>query len=567
MKKYSTPGVRRSILELEHEYEKGINEDLAKVMTAWAYIKALPPDDPNSFFIIGGFHGEPFAGEGATNPQWWGGYCNHANVLFPTWHRAYLHRLEKALQTTPGCEDVMMPYWDETDTYSTTYGIPHSLTDQYFTFRHTVPDCLKAQHIWCAGKKIENPLASFTFPAAITDTIQGDFSDYSKPEGYKTVRYPLSGLVGSSDFQEQTAEHNSMFTDYNTNVAILNANILQWLNYQVYYVPDANFSPSDKPPVHTTAAGIAKAFADCLDAPNYNAFSNVQSAAHFNEVNAPEKQVVALEQPHNDIHLSVGGFNLPATVNQGGPGSDFSQISDANADMGENDTAGLDPIFYFHHCNIDRVFWLWQQKHGFTDHLEISADPNDPGNFNGYNGGNGQGPANGQTENEMLRMDTALQPFRKANGDFYTSADCVNIEKQLGYQYSEGSLAPQKKRTELVSAAVEPKSSLKLHISGINRAGIKGSFIVAAFATVKNRKYLLGYHSVLSRWKVEGCANCQVHLNVFGSIGLHMYTTEQVKEMDFHVELHGREGRNKARFEKFRALSSTDNKPYKLEIR
>jgi len=92
--KQNTQNLRRSILVLQNEYEAGINNQLEKVMTAWAYIKALPPTDPNSFFTIGGYHGEPFAGEGATNPQWWGGYCNHANVLFPTWHRAYLYKLE-----------------------------------------------------------------------------------------------------------------------------------------------------------------------------------------------------------------------------------------------------------------------------------------------------------------------------------------------------------------------------------------------------------------------------------------------------------------------------------------
>ena len=30
---------------------------------------------------------------------------------------------------------------------------------------------------------------------------------------------------------------------------------------------------------------------------------------------------------------------------------------------------GLDPIFFFHHCFVDQVFWLWQTRHGFTDHL------------------------------------------------------------------------------------------------------------------------------------------------------------------------------------------------------
>ncbi|MGB8768634.1 MAG: hypothetical protein WCC92_03400 [Candidatus Korobacteraceae bacterium] len=54
-------------------------------MRAWKGIKELPPEDPHSFFVLGGYHGEPFRGGGWGNSQYWGGYCNHGNVLFPTW--------------------------------------------------------------------------------------------------------------------------------------------------------------------------------------------------------------------------------------------------------------------------------------------------------------------------------------------------------------------------------------------------------------------------------------------------------------------------------------------------
>lgn len=33
-------------------------------------------------------------------------------------------------------------------------------------------------------------------------------------------------------------------------------------------------------------------------------------------------------------------------------------------DMASQTTAGYDPIFFAHHCNIDRMWWQWQQKHG-----------------------------------------------------------------------------------------------------------------------------------------------------------------------------------------------------------
>src|SRR4051812_12335605 len=96
-------GVRRSITDLQKDYDSGNKTALENLMRAWKGFKELPPPDPNSFFVIGGYHGEPFRGQGETNPAWWGGYCQHGTVLFPSWHRAYLFRLEQALQSIPGC--------------------------------------------------------------------------------------------------------------------------------------------------------------------------------------------------------------------------------------------------------------------------------------------------------------------------------------------------------------------------------------------------------------------------------------------------------------------------------
>jgi tyrosinase len=47
-----------------------------------------------------------------------------------------------------------------------------------------------------------------------------------------------------------------------------------------------------------------------------------------------------LESFHDDVHVWVGG------------------------DMMNITTAAFDPLFYAHHCMIDRVWYLWQVKHG-----------------------------------------------------------------------------------------------------------------------------------------------------------------------------------------------------------
>jgi tyrosinase len=533
--------VRKSILEIQEQYAKGNKKELEDLMRAWKGIKELTPDDPKSFFMLGGFHGEPFRGEGKTDSAYWGGYCMHGNVLFPTWHRVYLHKLEEALQSIPGCKDVMLPYWDETDKYSLTKGIPSCLTDETFILD---------------GKTIPNPLRSFIMPVAIIDLIDNGSPQqpsYSKPKGYETVRFPLSGLVGTEADRVATAAYNKQF-DKASRLKYLNDNVVAWLS-------DTGSNP--RRPI-TTVNDLYKM---CLTAPNYTVFSNTTSYAQYNNDN-PANTTQPLEQPHNDVHISVGGPNRVQTP----------PVTDANGDMGENDTAGLDPIFYFHHCNVDRMFWLWQKQNGFTDHLDIIAD------YPGTKSSDAQGPTPGYSLNSVLDLNSPLYPFAKKGelpypykkhdpADVYVSNDCINIEKQLNFTYSLGSLEkPAKSKTEAMTEETpipinEGNSRKQLFVTDINRGDINGSFIIAAYITVNGQRDLLGYHSVLSRKNVKGCANCLTHLDVAASFRLNNYTDEELQNATFDVEIHGKEAANKTVFESFKNAAATNAIPaYTLDV-
>jgi tyrosinase len=52
------------------------------------------------------------------------------------------------------------------------------------------------------------------------------------------------------------------------------------------------------------------------------------------------------QTPHNDIHVQIAGLML------------------------DPDQAGLDPIFWLHHCNVDRLWWVWDDA--------SRANPTDP---------------------------------------------------------------------------------------------------------------------------------------------------------------------------------------------
>ena len=59
-----------------------------------------------------------------------------------------------------------------------------------------------------------------------------------------------------------------------------------------------------------------------------------------------------LEDIHDQIHGWVGGLRNPARPQEGG------------GDMGSVAVAAFDPIFWAHHCMIDRIWYLWQLRQG-----------------------------------------------------------------------------------------------------------------------------------------------------------------------------------------------------------
>ncbi|HET9441802.1 MAG TPA: tyrosinase family protein [Acidimicrobiales bacterium] len=490
--------VRRSLTAVQDDYAKGDKAELEALWRAWKGIKELPPDDPCSFFTIGGYHGEPFRGAGWGSSAYWGGYCNHGNVLFPTWHRAYLLRLEDALRSVPGCADVTLPFWDETSDESATSGIPWALT---------------VENVELDGRTIPNPLRSFVFTRGIVDHLSPfPDADYSKPVGYETVRYPLSGLVGPAD-RGATEAHNKKFPDHDLNVKLLNLNVVSWLTAGI--VVQGKF----------TEYNVRRQYRDCLDAPNYTAFSNTTSAAEWNDQVDAADAVVPLESPHNHVHLAVGGFEIPG---QG----DFSPIAGANGDMGENDTAGLDPIFFFHHCHVDRMFWLWQKRHASTGALDIIEG------YPGTNSVDSQGPTPGVTPNSWLGVDSPLAPFRHPDGRPVVSADCVDIEQQLGYTYGPGSL--EELAAPAALRAGPPERRGLISVRGVNRAAISGSFLISAFADVDGVRQHIGTEAILSRWHVEGCMNCQTHLEARAHFPIHEHMVAALDPDSVRIEVHTR---------------------------
>ena len=108
----------------------------------------------------------------------------------------------------------------------------------------------------------------------------------------------------------------------------------------------------------------------------------------------------SLEGIHNTIHNAVGG-----------PNGHMTYLA----------TSAFDPIFWLHHCNVDRLFALWQGIY--------------PNSYGGSQvaPGNTWTIAQGSTQNG----NSPLTPFhRNANGDFWTT-NLVRSWWTFGYTYPE----------------------------------------------------------------------------------------------------------------------------------
>ncbi|KAG8529701.1 uncharacterized protein KY384_005182 [Bacidia gigantensis] len=424
--------IRVSIQKLEAEYNLANRKPLENLITAWRGIRSLPPEDPNSFFAIAGFHGEPFHGPGVKDDKW----------------------------SFPGCQDVTIPFLDELWTVKNPKDNP-------------VPLVLTNPHFAIAGKgDTSNPLCSYALQKGLKEKVTGADNRYTNPEGYETVRYPLSGLVGTDKDKADTLKHNSIYASSATEK--LNANVKEWLLGTVKLADDGN--PETQP---ADTYSIVERFQTCLRAPKYTVFTNMasQKQAIEDAGGDPLKDhfIQSLESPHNAIHLALGGFYQEGSYNA-------NPILGANGDMGDNETTAFDPIFFLHHAFIDLMFWKWQKKWKKTAWDSLDVIEFYPGTVV-VEGSTGYPPGT------LLTMNSPLYPFKNSKGGYYTPNDMVDIVNQLDYKYEEDELKG-------LEAAAEPEIIGLAKLSKINRAKSEGSF------------------SVLSHNNIGGCANYQNFLDI-----------------------------------------------------
>ena len=466
----SGPRLRPSLESLQTEYLSGNQKPLQDLMLAFKGIKDLAANHPHSYHKISSFHGygidfsenKPIPKSESDFP-FTHNICPHSTVIFPTWHRCYILRLEKALQFIN--KDVMMPYWDQLSEETLAKGIPWALTQAKVKF---------------GDEMMDNPLCSFQHPYNLRDPRN---KTIYKPAQVNTVRFPLCGSY-FDHYPDDVNAYNKNFQDAEQNVKALNEYLVQ------YVLADAE-----------------KDWKACLKVEKYDNFSNTRSVG-------PKE--TSLEGPHNTIHAAVGSVQFFI------PKSETDQYELASGDMASVPLAAFDPIFYFHHCFVDRMFWEWQTRHNTTSSIPMVG-------------------------NQTYNLKTPLKPFKKNDKDFYTSADCASIES-LGYTYPAFTISSANKEQRRALRSAGPEKSLfskkVLSVSGIDRSKIRGTFVIEAYARVEihGAKYYLGRHTVFSRFDLENCENCIQTLDITAHFPLKNIMIAHEAHLSFTAKLKFKKG-------------------------
>jgi tyrosinase len=88
--------------------------------------------------------------------------------------------------------------------------------------------------------------------------------------------------------------------------------------------------------------------------------------------------------------------------------------------------------------------------------------------------------------------------------------------------------------------------------------------MISAFVNIDGKRHHLGTEAVLSRWHVEGCANCQTHLRVRAAFRLHGLPAAPEK---IEVEVKTRDGLLGGGAHTMALVAASAAPPFKIALR
>ncbi|KAJ5253116.1 hypothetical protein N7489_003526 [Penicillium chrysogenum] len=349
----------------------------------------LDPKERLSYFQVAGIHGQPFVRWDDPSPEpMKNGYCFHSHVIFPIWHRPYVLLFEQVLydimvkEVIPQfpeahqaswrqqAESWRLPFWD-------------------WARNGRVPDLAKYPTITVPSPqggsvRINNPLFQFRMPTDKPMRSEGVGTENTWENDAEQEEYKNFGnAIGTSRWPD---EEDQRPTSEGWRHGVVN-------NRKVADAFNAHEGYNDKN--HGPAAEMVYRL---LTVPmDYTTFASTNPTSKDQNVD----EDLNIEYTHNNIHGWTG----------------------AAGHMGNVPVASFDPLFFLHHCNIDRLFAIWQALNPDKWMDNIPADNATIRDSFG--------------KEHIVNGNTPLQPFRRdAEGNYWTP-EGVRFTPNLGYSYPE----------------------------------------------------------------------------------------------------------------------------------
>ncbi|KZS90419.1 Di-copper centre-containing protein [Sistotremastrum niveocremeum HHB9708] len=362
---------------------------------AMARFQNLKVEDKLSFWQVAGIHGQPLVpwDENTESQSPGSGYCTHGSILFPLWHRPYIVLFEQRLyeimrddiipsfpqnqqaDLLAAAQTWRFPYWD----WAAKKSRPGFKAPNY-----DVPLLVKSANVdvlSSTGKQtIANPLYSFK-----TKTPMGKHGIYGL-QPIDSAPYDICEATSKcppAPGPRTQAQWVDGVQNYDEVVSSLRGH--QWYEGEQY--------------TDTLGETVYRLFSEDY----FSSYDTFSSTAYVEQGGSAD--YLSLEDIHNNIHNWVGGEN--------------------GGHMANVPVAAFDPIFWFHHCNIDRQCAIWQA-------LNPNAWFDDPSQQLVDNSGNWSTPP-GTTDTP----NSALAPFHTDTQGTYWIANDVRDWTKLGYSYPE----------------------------------------------------------------------------------------------------------------------------------
>lgn len=292
----------------------------------------LPPDHPHNWFRNAFVHMID---------------CPHGNWWFYVWHRGYIGYFEQTIRAVTNEDSFALPYWDWTQLPQ----IPDGMFDDYLTPAST-------------------PFLPYT--GSVTA-----FTNYMKPA---LTKY-WAGL-SAAQLAQQAKRHYTSVDDVWSDIlgyAMCDGDSVPISQNQAFVITGgARYLTRDNPKLNDKTAAnvvIGKILAGLSpkgfnlteqdgSTDPINSFTSSHTASHH--VPPPNSTVFSTLEgfPHNKVHNFIGGYgSLPDDALQPGP---FGNMT--------NNLSPIDPIFFLHHANMDRLWDVWTRKQVA---LGLSPKPSD----------------------------------------------------------------------------------------------------------------------------------------------------------------------------------------------